>query len=99
MPAADRGTVFLAARARGQRVSCGAPGVTSCALLTGPLCPAIRNLLEHQRGVLAAECDTVAQRRVYRLAASNVRDVVEVAFGIRRLDVDSRRNVAVLHCH
>src|SRR5690348_5018712 len=51
-----------------------------------------------ERGVVAAEAERVRQRDVeLRCVTRLVRNVVEIAVGIRRFVVDRRRELAVVH--
>src|SRR5262245_13114661 len=52
---------------------------------------------DDQRAVLGSETDAVAERVRERRRPGGVRDVVEVALGIRLLQVDRRRKEPVAH--
>src|SRR5579885_1974870 len=52
---------------------------------------------QDERDVLPAETETVGQRHLDRLLAGHVRDIVQVALGVRVIQVDRRRHDPVAH--
>src|SRR5690242_11714432 len=52
---------------------------------------------QHERGVIRAESDAIADGMFDLRATAGVRDIVEVAIGIGNLDVDGRWHLSVLH--
>src|SRR5689334_1966113 len=53
---------------------------------------------QQQSRVLRTESDAVANRMLNLLPASNIGNVIEIAFGVGKLQVDGRRDLTVMHC-
>src|SRR6266478_5157415 len=56
-------------------------------------------LTGHQRHILSAKAETVAQNVADALFSGNIRDVIEVTLGIRGLVIDRRRQNPAPHRH
>lgn len=55
------------------------------------------DFLQHQRRILGAEADTVADGVLDLGLTADVGNVVEITFRIRNIEIDGRRNLAMLH--
>src|SRR5580692_13158837 len=56
-----------------------------------------RNILQHQRRILRPETDAITNRMLNLRLASDIRNVVQITFWIRNVEVNSRWNLAMLH--
>src|SRR5712692_8003690 len=55
------------------------------------------NLPQHQRRVLRAEAHAVADGVLDLGLATDIGDVIEIALGVTSVEIDGRRDFAVLH--
>src|SRR5947209_20519467 len=59
--------------------------------------PCLSRAPQDKRGILAAESDAVANSMLDHCAATGLRNIVQIADGIRGVEVESRGNLSSLH--